>query len=640
MHNTHTSCQHFLNRSKDKDLYAALAHAVLSFLRVALTLEQNDLRSALESIENSFEVSARKRRKTSTAGMMIRLLVRPNYNNYSDTEIHAELVHAESLLLLALISFLADQSIICLVRGALRIRACYQRYKECLYIMDNSGRVWQSEEARQHFESGVRMGHGIFNLLMSYLPARVLRFLEYVGFSGKRALGVNELDKSVELQDGLRSVFSALVILTYHSYIENLFGLGSYDAQKVSDLNARFLAHYPHSAFFLLFRGRYHQMHGDTQQALDNFQRCIEAQDDWKQFHSICHWEMMWCHAVQLDWPRAAHYAHLLREKSKWSQASYTYQYATFLYAQLVEEERAGKCAAHSDEHAKRMHEICAIMRQVPELRMRYAGKTIPAEKFAITRAQRFLQQSNRLTLPQLEFLYVWNVFATLRSSPRIVERILERLDSELTHVDKQLDGAAAAAACTSQQNKVIANNGCDDSDADLEDADHDNYEQPQDEEQEDDDDDELQQANWRDDRNLIMLLRGVCLKLLGKLNEAERVFRQIIAEEHLIQNDTFIAPHTAMELALLRLQQREYRDARKWIKTARTQYTGYLLETMVHFRLHAAARETRAELREAQLAHSSCESAASSSSGAHSTSAPSSSSTSSSTAAAAAACA
>jgi len=500
----------------------------------------------------------------------MRFLYKPNYNSYTDDEIHAELVHAESLLLLALISFLSDQSIICLVKGAFRIRACYQRYKECLFIMENRSE-WSSVEARKHFESGVRMGHGIFNLLMSYLPRRVLRFLEYVGFSGNRAVGVDELDKSVALDDGLRSVFSALVILTYHSYIDNLFGLGSYDAEKVEQLNNSSLGHYPNSAFFLLFRGRYHQMQGNLPQAIESFQRCIEAQDDWKQFHSICHWEIMWCHAVQMDWVQAAKYSDLLRKQSKWSPASYTYQYATFLYAQLVEDERNGFCPIYTAEYESRMSSIREIMERVPELRIRYAGKTIPAEKFAITRAAKFCKQQNRLSLPALEFLYIWNIFATLRNSPQQVERLLARMDQEIEYID----GKIGAISETSQ-----SLDGSDESESRAED-------------------------NWHDDLSLALLLKGMCLKHLNRLDEAEECFMKIIDGQENITVDTFLVPHTAMELAVLKLTLGELDQSKQWIKLARNNYTGYLLETMVHFRLHAASRVIRSEQQDLALGES-----------------------------------
>jgi tetratricopeptide (TPR) repeat protein len=574
------------------ELYAGLAHATLSFLRAGFTIEQADLKSAMDSINQSFEVSQSKRRQCSTASMVMRLIYKPNYNSYTDDEIHAELVNAESMLMLSLISFIADQSVLCLVKGAFRIRSCYQRYKECLYILETRTQ-WSSPEARRHFESGVRMGHGIFNLLMSYLPRRVLKFLEYVGFSGSRTVGVDELDKSINLDDGLRSVLSALVILTYHSYVENLFGLGHYDDLKVEQLNNNFLGHYPDSAFFLLFLGRYHQMQGNLDKAIENFERCCQVQQDWKQFHSICHWEIMWCYASQMNWPKAAHYADLLRQHSKWSPSSYQYQYGTFLYAQLIEDERAGRLERSSPEYQRRAAEIRAIIEKVPSMRIRYAGKTIPADKFAITRSEKFLRQGGRLALPALEFLYIWNIFCTLRNCHKQVGEIIARIDSEIEFIRKQRD-AATGAECPKAESGSLQQSATT--------GDQQQHEQSE---------------CWTDELCLMHLLRGMCLKQMGRHQEAERAFMEIIEQEQHIHSDKFLAPHAAMELATLNLHLKQYEPARRWIKSARHQYTGYLMETIVHFRLHAAMRVIRNEEHqdEQETSQSGCDNSASSAS-------------------------
>ena len=47
-------------------------------------------------------------------------------------------------------------------------------------------RQWQNDQHRKDFESGVRMGVGCFNLMISLLPARVMKLLEWIGFGGNK----------------------------------------------------------------------------------------------------------------------------------------------------------------------------------------------------------------------------------------------------------------------------------------------------------------------------------------------------------------------------------------------------------------------------------------------------------------------
>lgn len=560
-----------VNRANE-ELYSGICYATLCFFKAILTMEAGDLQAASHGISRLNELAARSRRKTN---VFTRFLYKPNYDQYTDEEIHAELVDAESNLLLSINSFLSDQSVIVLVRGAIKIRSCYQRYKECLYILETRTQ-WQSQEARRHFESGVRMGLGIFNYYMSYLPLRVIKLLQYVGFTGNRAAAIEDLDKSIALNDGLRSTLSALVVLTNLTYVEHLFGISNYDIKKVEQISEILENQYPDSAYYLIFKGRYFQMLGRMDEALKIWQRSIDVQSDWIQIHTICYWEMMWCYAARLEWAKAAEYASRLSKCSKWSHASYLYMYATFLYAQLVDEERSGQITRHSQSYEERLGEISEFMKKIPSLRVRLAGKTIPAEKFAIVRSAKFLQENNRLTIPALEYFYIWNNFVYIRNCNSELERMLERVELELEHIQ----------SCNSN----ISNNYNDNHSSILSTAQ--DHERPQ----------VTANSNKEttirhDDSYLMLLIKAMCLKQLRRYVEAERVFNEIIESTDSIQEDTFIVPHAAMEFALMKLKMRQFVDAQRIIKMIRNNHSGYLHEGIVHFKLHAASRVIREQL-------------------------------------------
>ena len=101
--------------------------------------------------------------------------------------------------------------------------------------------------------------------------------------------------------------------------------------------------------------------------------------------------------------------------------------------------------------------------RQIPQLKQRIAGKSLPTEKFAVVKAARYFEQGNRLTLLAYvsilhdhcicfvialfrllaerlmletcwfqELMYVWNGFAILAKNPSLLTPIIETFDRTL----------------------------------------------------------------------------------------------------------------------------------------------------------------------------------------------------------------
>ncbi|KAH9517525.1 Tetratricopeptide repeat protein 39B, variant 3 [Dermatophagoides farinae] len=388
---------------------------------------QPEIQTALDNLRNCMDVCQREKRYSMT-----KLVWRPNYNSYTDVQIHAELCYAEALLMTALMTFLEDQNLL--------------------------------------------------NL------------------------------------NGLRRPLAVLIMLAYQCYVEHIFGLGDGDMQCVDTCLDYGLSEHPDGAFFLLFLGRKKQLTGQINEAIEALKRCISVQNEWKQFHNICHWELLWCYAVQCDWINASKCADILRKQCKWSPAAYTYQYATFLYMIMVEHNRPELQA-----------EISQLLRQVPDLRVRFAGKTVPAEKFAIVQSQRYFNHNNQLVLPAIEYMYIWNIFAVIGQSPHLLNPILERVQkyeqieqTKLTQPDQPLD-----------------------------------------------------------DYCRCLLLKGMCLRHLQQHSR--------LSTER-IESSTYLIPKATLELGLNHLKFGSLAEARRWLDQAKT-YSGYTLETIVHFRIHTAIR-------------------------------------------------
>ena len=80
------------------------------------------------------------------------------------------------------------------------------------------------------------------------------------------------------------------------------------------------------------------------------------------------------------------------------------------------------------------------LMKEIPKLRQRIAGKSIPLEKFVARKARKCEAQGGRLLLPGLELAYVFHAVARAPRSV-IAAQMLPLVDSALASL-KRYEGA------------------------------------------------------------------------------------------------------------------------------------------------------------------------------------------------------
>ena len=59
------------------------------------------------------------------------------------------------------------------------------------------------------------MGNGTFNLMISLLPGRVIKLLEFIGFSGNKQMGLDDLLAGAKMS-GLRQILCMMTLLGYN----------------------------------------------------------------------------------------------------------------------------------------------------------------------------------------------------------------------------------------------------------------------------------------------------------------------------------------------------------------------------------------------------------------------------------------
>ncbi|XP_032390083.1 tetratricopeptide repeat protein 39B [Etheostoma spectabile] len=508
---------------KSQSMYHAMGYSSILVMQAAMTFEPNDMDAAMTSLKESLQTCQRFRKKTGIVETLTGLWFRQPADNLTEEEMHAELCYAEVLLQNAALTFL-DESIIGFIKGGMRIRNSYQIYKVCQALAGVPTDMENQKSTHIHFRGGVNMGIGSFNLMVSLLPSKVLRLMEFLGFSGDREMGLSELRKGATC-NSLRSILSTLTLLMFHLYITVILGTGEGNLTEAEALLEPYIEKFPNGALILFYIARIALLKGNFSFAQQKFLACIATQQEWRQIHHLCYWELMWAYCFEQNWTEAYRYADLLCKESKWSPAIYTFHKAAIL--SMLPEEQVTTLGEN----------VVELFRQVEGLRRRIAGKSIPTEKFAANKAKRYSSSNPaKLSVPALEMMYVWNGFTIVGKRPELTKSILTTLE---------------------EAEELLRN-------------------------------DPNPSEYHLDDQCVVQLLKGLCLRQLGHLAKAELCFNHVISSEKDIKHDNYLAPFTMYELGLLHKQKGDINTAITVIENVTMNYKDYHMESRLHFRIHA----------------------------------------------------
>uniref|UniRef100_A0A8C1RA59 Tetratricopeptide repeat domain 39A n=2 Tax=Cyprinus carpio TaxID=7962 RepID=A0A8C1RA59_CYPCA len=503
-------------KSRNKDsMYHALTYATILEMQAMMTFNPEDILAAGNTMKEAQAVCQRS----------IAFVSFPE-------ELHAEVCYAECLLQRAALTFLQDENMISFIKGGMKVRNSYQIYKELHTVLKSSSYVQGDNHG--HFEGGVKLGVGSFNLMLSLLPTRTLRLLEFVGFSGNKEFGLEQLQEG-SAEHTFRSFLCNMLLLCYHTFMSFILGTGEGDVEDAEKLLQPYLKKYPKGSIFLFFAGRIEEIKGNLDAAIKRFEECCEAQQHWKQFHHMCYWELMWCFTYKRHWKMAYFYADLLSKENAWSKATYAYMKAAYL-SMLSREE----CQPFGEN-------VVTLFRQVPSLKQKIAGKSLPTEKFAIRKARRYnTDNAIPLPAPPLEMMYIWNGYTVIGKQKDLTEGMLKTLDEAQQMLEQH-------PMWWPERNSPSQHDQC-----------------------------------------VVSLLKGLCLKHLGFKEEAEHYFTLNKKYYIQIKDDHYLVPNALLEHGLLCMEEGRIDEAIKLLEAAKQNYKNYSMESRTHFRIQAALHKAR----------------------------------------------
>ncbi|THU87395.1 hypothetical protein K435DRAFT_782464 [Dendrothele bispora CBS 962.96] len=436
----------------------ATGYGLIQCVKGLMSYEDVDLLSGIEHTKQGNLIATKHRKKAASITSPLAGIVISSLNSHgvgfiksmTDVERHAELVYAESLFEKALLGIVYSGDWLAFIKEALNMRTTISVYRNLLKYVNTMD--------AESLANGVYLGAGMATLILSLLPQKLLVIVELFGYKGDRKEALDLLCRaggwsadnsepaistgktviiSLESQEGVPFAIH-MALLVFHLVLSSFTfdGVDVSMAQKIIDWN---LKRYPDGVFFLFGAGRLSLVRSQPRRAIGFYTRAMEVQSQYRNLH---HHYLTVCLNDSLE-------AWKILQEATWSKAIYSYGMAVCLLELADIEDRGEKDEKKVGPSSKEMREqAIKLMEQVPNLRQKIAGKSIPLEKLVARKARKFIAQGGRLTLPALELAYLFLGIAhaprkTVQEAKMLAEvrRARVLLDKAGSDPKKYLDG-------------------------------------------------------------------------------------------------------------------------------------------------------------------------------------------------------
>ncbi|KNZ80288.1 Tetratricopeptide repeat protein 39B [Termitomyces sp. J132] len=391
-------------------LYFATGYGLIQCVKGLMSYADEDLLSAINHTKHGNHIASQHRKKAGFFGSLMGSTA--SIRSMSDGERHAELTYAESLFEKALLGIVYSGDWLAFIK-----EACVLSLSDVDFDIDRRARL------------NMRTVFGLATLV------------ELFGYKGDRTYGLDLLmraggwstDRSESAaepgvsttHEGVRRPICDMALLIFHLVMSSYTGAGVdiVVATRILEWN---LKRFPNGVFFLFGAGRLALHRSRPRLAIHYYSQAMASQIQYRNLDHISYWECAIARLALWEEIRVGGSAacwRVLEAEATWSKAIYSYGLAAcFLEDWDTDSPPSTPSGTGPTPKPKtkeaRMKEASNLMKRVPNIRQKIAGKSIPLEKFVARKARKYTSQANRLLLPALEIAYI---FYAIAHAPRSV---------------------------------------------------------------------------------------------------------------------------------------------------------------------------------------------------------------------------
>ena len=522
-----------LDEHSNASFFHAFGKSLILSLRFCFNMKGEYYKHAWDALMKAIHLINQSRKVRSTACKASGLLFKSEYSDWTDENCHAELCFAEITAFHAALLIANDRSISGAIKAAMKLRTCHNTYLECKDILKNR-KNWSSQEMKDHFESGVLLGLGLFGLGVSYFPSKMIKLLEIAGFNGNRSSGLSQIMKCAQLTHGLRYPVVSLVLSGYYGFADFFYGLGEPDVSVIFSILDHWLPIAPKSLAVQMGLAFKATWQGDFDSACRYYDEYEKGQNLMKAIVYASRWQKMWLYAIRFNWPAAVEQSRYLAENCKWSPSMLYYVHACLL-SMLVEQ-----LHSQNDQASARQFkcEMMSSFKKAIKLKRTFGGKRSFHEKLVAAKAKSFLDNPSKIVLVPLDLMYMWNIFIIASRNSDYLPEMLSLIEEKLKYN-------------TAQNNIEI--------------------------------------------HAFLTFMMGVCYEYSNCPLMAVETFYKVIDLENELIEENHLIPQAYFEIGQIYRRSRDTQQAIQWYKKAKT-FNNYVTDGLIKFRIDTALRLMKEE--------------------------------------------